>query len=99
MRQLGINPSNVILTGGEGTRSNLWKQILSDIFNSPCTLVNAQEGAAYGAAIFAAVGIKVKNSVEELSMEWIKETEEFCLVRILGFTRKCILITLSYILL
>jgi len=74
MRQLGVNPSNIILTGG-GTRSNLWKQMLSDIFNSPCTLVNAQEGAAYGAAVLAAVGIKVKNSVEELSMEWIGETE------------------------
>ena len=74
MRQLGVNPSNIILTGG-GTRSNLWKQMLSDIFNSPCTLVNAQEGAAYGAAVLAAVGIKVKNSVEELSMEWIEETE------------------------
>ena len=37
--------------------------------------MNAQEGAAYGAAMLAAVGIKVKNSVEEVSMEWIEETE------------------------
>lgn len=74
MRELGINPSNVILTGG-GTQSNLWKQILSDIFKCECTLVNAKEGAAYGAALLAAVGIKVKDSVEKASSEWIKETE------------------------
>ena len=74
MRRLGINPSNVILTGG-GTRSKLWKQMLSDIFVSDCTLVNAKEGAAYGAALLAAVGIKVKETVEQASAEWIKETE------------------------
>ena len=49
--------------------------MLSDIFKSPWTLDNAQEGAAYGAAIIAAVGIKVKSSVEEVSKEWIEETE------------------------
>ena len=74
MKRLGINPSNVVLTGG-GTRSSLWKQMLADVFESTCTLVNAQEGAAYGAAMLAAVGVKIKNSVEEVSREWIKETE------------------------
>ena len=74
MRGLGINPSNVILTGG-GTRSSLWKQMLSDIFVSDCSLVNAKEGAAYGAALLAAVGIKVKETVEQASAEWIVETE------------------------
>ena len=74
MKRLGINPSNVVLTGG-GTRSSLWKQMLADVFESTCTLVNAQEGAAYGAAMLAAVGVKIKNSVEKVSREWIKETE------------------------
>ncbi len=74
MRGLGINPSNVILTGG-GTRSTVWKQMLSDIFESECSLVNAKEGAAYGAALLAAVGIKTKDSVEKASSEWIQETE------------------------
>ena len=74
MRDVGINPSNVILTGG-GTHSTLWKQMLSDIFKSECTLVNAKEGAAYGAALLAAVGIKTKVSVQQASSEWIQETE------------------------
>ena len=69
-----------------------------DIFKSPCPLVNAQEGAAYGAAMLAAVGIKVKNSVEEVSMEWIEETKRISPGADKQILRKCILITLSYIL-
>ena len=74
MRGLGINPSNIILTGG-GTESSLWKQMLSDVFQSNCALVNAKEGAAYGAALLASVGIGVQESVECASREWIRETE------------------------
>ena len=51
-RNLGINPHEVQLSGG-GTKSGLWKQILSDVFNAPCSMVNAREGAAYGAALLA----------------------------------------------
>ena len=74
MRGLGINPSNIILSGG-GTSSSLWKQMLSDIFQSECTLVNAKEGAAYGAALLASVGIGVQKTVEQASKNWIRETE------------------------
>ena len=31
MRDLGVNPSEIILSGG-GARSGLWKQMLADIF-------------------------------------------------------------------
>ena len=74
MRNLGINPSNVILTGG-GTRSPLWKQMLADVFHSNCSMVNAKEGAAYGAALLASVGIGCHDSVENASRNWIEETE------------------------
>jgi xylulokinase len=74
MRKLGIDPSNVILTGG-GTRSGLWKQMLCDVFQADCSLVNAKEGAAYGAALLGAVGVGVFDSVESASDQWIAETE------------------------
>ncbi|MEC8043533.1 MAG: xylulokinase [Verrucomicrobiota bacterium] len=74
MRNLGINPTNVILSGG-GTRSPLWKQMLADVFHSNCSLVNAKEGAAYGAALLASVGIGCHDSVENASRNWIQETE------------------------
>ena len=50
MQELGIRPSKIILSGG-GARSELWKQMLADIFETSCCLVNATEGAAYGAAL------------------------------------------------
>ena len=56
MKGLGINPNEIILTGG-GAQSVLWKQMLADIFFTECSIVNAVEGAAYGAAILAAVGV------------------------------------------
>jgi xylulokinase len=74
MQELGIRPDKVILSGG-GARSSLWKQMLADIFESPCSLVNAREGAAYGAALLASVGCDHFSSVEEASDSWIKETE------------------------
>lgn len=75
MQSLGIQPGKVILSGG-GARSTLWKQMLADIFETPCCLVNATEGAAYGAALLAAVGCGTLASVEEASKAWIAETQQ-----------------------
>jgi xylulokinase len=75
MQALGVHPAKVILSGG-GARSALWKQMLSDIFETPCCLVNATEGAAYGAALLAAVGCDGVPSVEEGARLWVKETEQ-----------------------
>jgi xylulokinase len=75
MQELGIRPSKIILSGG-GARSELWKQMLADIFETSCCLVNATEGAAYGAALLAAVGCGSLPSVEDASREWIRETEQ-----------------------
>ena len=50
--------------------------MLSDIFRSECSLVNAKEGAAYGAALLASVGIKINETVQQASLEWINETEK-----------------------
>ncbi len=75
MQALGIQPDNVILSGG-GTRSRLWKQMLADIFETRCTLVNATEGAAYGASMLAAVGTGNHSTIEDASKLWIKQTEQ-----------------------
>ena len=74
MQGLGVNPAKVILSGG-GTRSGLWKQMLADIFETKCSLVNASEGAAYGAALLASVGVEQYSSVEAASQKWIEETD------------------------
>jgi xylulokinase len=42
----------------------LWRQIQADVYGHPAETVTAEEGAAYGAAILAGVGVKVWPSVE-----------------------------------
>ncbi len=56
MRAAGLaGVQQVRITGG-GARSSLWRQILANIFGVELVTVNTAEGAAYGAALLAAVG-------------------------------------------
>jgi len=50
MKSLGLVPSEIRATGG-GARSNLWLQIVADIFQTPVVTLGEQEAAAYGAAL------------------------------------------------
>jgi xylulokinase len=58
-------PLQRICLGGGGARSSLWRQIQADVFGHSVEIVEAEEGAAYGAAILAGVGGGVWKSVEE----------------------------------
>jgi xylulokinase len=58
-------PVTQIRLGGGGARSPLWRQIQADVYAHQVELVEAEEGAAYGAAILAAVGAKQFASVDE----------------------------------
>jgi xylulokinase len=49
-------PVRSIRLGGGGARSPLWRQIQADVYGHEVEIVEAEEGAAYGAAILAAVG-------------------------------------------
>ena len=55
--------SQVRVSGG-GAKSPLWRQILADVFGCELVTVNTSEGAAYGAALLAAVGAGIYPSVE-----------------------------------
>jgi len=48
-------PAQIRASGG-GTASPLWRQILADVLDAEIATVSTTEGAAYGAAILAAVG-------------------------------------------
>jgi xylulokinase len=58
-------PVTKIRLGGGGARSKVWRQIQADVYAHEVELVEAEEGAAYGAAILAAVGARHWNSVDE----------------------------------
>jgi xylulokinase len=57
-------PVKSIRLGGGGARSPLWRQIQADIYGHDVEIVEAEEGAAYGAALLAGVGAKIWSSVD-----------------------------------
>ena len=58
-------PVERIRLGGGGARSPLWQQIQADVYAHEVELLQAEEGAAYGAAILAGVGLGCWKSVDE----------------------------------
>jgi xylulokinase len=58
-------PVSSIRLGGGGARSGLWRQTQADVYGHEVEIVEAEEGAAYGAALLAGVGAKQWTSVEE----------------------------------
>ncbi len=62
--EMGVPVKNIRLGGG-GARSSLWRQIQADVYGQEVEIVEAEEGAAYGAAILAGVGAKMWSSVDE----------------------------------
>ena len=57
-------PVKSIRLGGGGARSPLWRQIQADVYDHDVEIVEAEEGAAYGAAILAGVGAEIWPSVD-----------------------------------
>lgn len=64
IRGFDLDIEQVRASGG-GARSELWRQILADVFGTELVTINVTEGAAYGAALLAGVGAEVYSSVEE----------------------------------
>jgi xylulokinase len=62
-KDMGV-PINSIRLGGGGARGSLWQQIQADIYGMPVELLEADEGAAYGAGLLAGVGTGVWPSVD-----------------------------------
>lgn len=58
-------PVKNIRLGGGGARSALWRQIQADVYNHDVEILEAEEGAAYGAAILAGVGAGFWPSVDD----------------------------------
>jgi len=58
-------PVTSIRLGGGGARSPLWRQIQADVYGREVEIVEAEEGAAYGAAILAGTGAGAWKSVEQ----------------------------------
>ncbi len=69
--EMGVPVRNIRLGGG-GARSSLWRQIQADVYGHQVEVLEAEEGAAYGAAILAGVGAGVWSSVDAACQEIVK---------------------------
>ncbi len=59
----GLGAIRQVRVSGGGAKSALWLQILADVLNAELVTVNTTEGAAFGAALLAAVGAGVHADV------------------------------------
>jgi len=68
-------PVETIRLGGGGARSRLWRQIQADVYEQTVETIEAEEGAAYGAALLAGVGGGVWSSVDEACERTVRVRE------------------------
>lgn len=69
---LGVPVSSVRLSGG-GAKSPFWSQLFADILSQPVSLLETQEGSAYGAALLAMTGSGHFASVPEACRATVRE--------------------------
>jgi xylulokinase len=74
IREAGLGEIRQVRASGGGARSALWQQILASVLETELLTVNTTEGAAYGAALLAAVGAGAWPDVPSACSEAIKIT-------------------------
>jgi xylulokinase len=74
MTAAGMPAPREIRVSGGGTASPLWRQILADVLDAEIATVNTSEGAAFGAALLAAVGAGWFASVPEATAALVTAT-------------------------
>ena len=74
-RGLGL-PLSGLKVGGGGAKSALWRQIQADIYGETVSTIEAEEGAAFGAATLAGVGAGAWPSVDEACRQTIRVAQQ-----------------------
>ena len=69
-------PVTIIRLGGGGARSPLWRQIQADVYGHVVEVLEAEEGAAYGAALLAGVGARVWSTVDEACRRSVRVSQQ-----------------------
>jgi xylulokinase len=72
IEHMGVPVNSVRLSGG-GARSSFWRQMFADVFGKRVSVLENQEGSAYGAALLALVGTGEYASVQDVCRTAIHE--------------------------
>ncbi len=73
-RKLGIPIQRSKICGG-GAKSPLWRKIIANIMNLSLDIIESEEGPGYGAAMLAAVGCGIFETVEDAANKLVKVTD------------------------
>ncbi|MFW6270232.1 MAG: xylulokinase [Bacillota bacterium] len=71
IKEKGIEIKEIRAIGG-GIKSEVWQSILANIFGEEISLLNVEEGPAFGAALIAGVGVEAFSSFEAAEKKMIK---------------------------
>jgi xylulokinase len=74
IRKQGIKIKQIRLTGG-GAKNKFWRKLQANIYNSEVVTTSIEEGPAFGAAMMAAVGVKLYESIESTAEKFINLKE------------------------
>jgi xylulokinase len=74
MVDAGVPAPSEIRASGGGIASQVWRQILADVLGAEIATVRTTEGAAYGAAMLAAVGATWFADVDAIAAAWVETT-------------------------
>jgi len=75
IREVGAAEIEQVRISGGGARSALWRQIIADVLDVDLVTVNTAEGAAYGAALLAGVGVGAWGDVDAACQATVRETD------------------------
>ena len=75
LRAQGIAPTEAVIQGG-AANSTVWRQLVTDIMGIPLYTINTTEGAAFGAAILAAVGAGAYPDVPSACAAMVRKVDE-----------------------
>ncbi|MBQ7293072.1 MAG: xylulokinase [Clostridia bacterium] len=72
--QIGVEPNKTVLCGG-GAKSSLWRNMLTDVFDTETCTSSSTESCALGAAILAGVASGVYKTVKEGCVKSVFEND------------------------
>jgi xylulokinase len=76
VESLGVTVTSVRASGG-GAKSGFWRQLLADIFGKRVTVLETEEGSAYGAALLALAGTSKDSSITAICKRSVREVASF----------------------
>lgn len=74
IKESGVKMTIPLVLGEGGAKSELWRQIISDVFNTPVVYMKQSKGAPAGNAINAGVGTGVFKDYS-IALDWVSYTD------------------------